>query len=153
MPAGRRPTVSAHPAFTAPCSQLTFGLVPPQFQYCFARHDPVKKYLQLSMDAKFNSSAMQAVVSAGSTARTPSEVSSAAQRTLSLATGLALQLRVKMKPTLIMPAFDIRLELSSARLSGRLNLGLQFTQEPPGNVSTKRPSELTGSRARRVRPV
>lgn len=43
--------------------EFTLGLVPPQFQFCYARYDPVKSMLTFSMDARFNSSAAQAVVS------------------------------------------------------------------------------------------
>lgn len=44
----------------------------------------------------------------------------------------ASQLLIKMKPTLLGPAFSMRLEVSHVQLAARLNLGLQFTKEPPG---------------------
>ncbi len=38
---------------------VTFGLVPPQFQFCFAKYDPKAQLLKLSMDVRYNSSGFQ----------------------------------------------------------------------------------------------
>jgi hypothetical protein len=42
-----------------PVESVTFGLVPPQVQFCFAKYDPKAQLLKLSMDFKFNSSGFQ----------------------------------------------------------------------------------------------
>ncbi|GIL55614.1 hypothetical protein Vafri_11117, partial [Volvox africanus] len=42
--------------------EVTFGLAPPQFQYCTAKYDPSRSYLLLTMNLNFLSSGFQAVL-------------------------------------------------------------------------------------------
>ncbi|GIL85369.1 hypothetical protein Vretifemale_13907, partial [Volvox reticuliferus] len=42
--------------------EMTFGLAPPQFQYCTAKYDPSRSYLLLTMNLRFHSSGFQAVL-------------------------------------------------------------------------------------------
>lgn len=39
--------------------EVTFGLAPPQFQFCTAKYDPSRSYLLLIMDVHYHSSGMQ----------------------------------------------------------------------------------------------
>lgn len=50
--------------------EVTFGLVPPRFQFCTAKYDPGTRVLALGMDMHYVSSGMQAVVGARNHSKT-----------------------------------------------------------------------------------
>ncbi|KXZ55033.1 hypothetical protein GPECTOR_3g194 [Gonium pectorale] len=81
---------------------VTFGLAPPQFQFCTAKYDPSRSYLLLTMDMTYHSSGFQAVL-------TP-----------------------RLRPMGPLKQLSVRLEIMQLRLAGKLHLGLHLTKEPPG---------------------
>ncbi|GFR48262.1 hypothetical protein Agub_g10127 [Astrephomene gubernaculifera] len=82
--------------------EVTFGLAPPQFQFCTAKYDPSRSYLLLTMNMRFHSNGFQAVLSP------------------------------RMRQMLGLRPFSVRLEVTQLRLAGQLHLGLHLTREPPG---------------------
>ncbi|GAX81770.1 hypothetical protein CEUSTIGMA_g9198.t1 [Chlamydomonas eustigma] len=81
---------------------VTLGLAPPQFQFANAKFDPVRQQLQIQLNMRFNSSGLQAVL-------TP-----------------------RMGQIGALKPFKFRLEITHLLLAGRLNLGIQLSQEAPG---------------------
>ncbi|KAG2430759.1 hypothetical protein HYH02_013598 [Chlamydomonas schloesseri] len=82
--------------------EVTFGLAPPQFQFCTAKYDPSRSYLLLTMNMHYHSSGFQAVL-------TP-----------------------RMRQIGLLQPFSVRLEIMQLRIAGKLHLGLHLTKEPPG---------------------
>ena len=118
---------------------VTFGLAPPQFQFANARYDPSRQHLQIQLNMRYNSSGFQAVVSRGGGVRMHcSTEAHSARPCLQLLTAEhpllapAWQLMPRLRQIGALKPFSFRLEITHLLMAGRMNIGLQLSQEAPG---------------------